>query len=103
MDQKHRMGGPKADSLPASCPALLGNSSCLSGHNMLTMLFEWLKGVLVFSKQVVLSCIDPIMEFSFIPKTLQVKLFNTGVDKLLQHTEYISLLCQTGPRTNQKP
>lgn len=72
-----------ADSLPASCAALLGNSSCLSGYNMLTMLFEWLKGVHVFSKQVALSCIDTIMEFSFIPKTLQVELFNIGVDKLL--------------------
>lgn len=56
----------------------------------------------VFSKQVVLSCIDPIMEFSLNPKTLQVELFNIGVDKLLLHTEYISLLCQTGPRTDQK-
>ncbi len=37
--------------LPALCPALLGNWSCLSGYNMPTKLLKWLKGIHVFSKQ----------------------------------------------------
>lgn len=41
----------KKKSLPASWPALLGNSSCLSGPDMLTALFKGLKAIHVHSNR----------------------------------------------------